>query len=158
MANGQYKKWLEPENLVLLRGWKRDGWTDEQIAQRIGIHYRTFQKWKTKYSPIGRAVKTGKENANFRVENKLLERALNGNMTAIIFWLKNNWRDKYNDSALSVEERKLAKMKIQKLQADTKRVEAETKRLDSGNNLVAKIVFTDDLKPDAEVDNDGAEE
>lgn len=130
MARGEYKKWLEPENLTLLRGWKRDGWTDEQIAQRIGVHYRTFQKWKTKYSPIGRAVKIGKENVNFRVENKLLERALNGNTTAIIFWLKNNWRDKYNDSELSPEERKLAVARMKKLEAETKNVQLRNKSLE----------------------------
>lgn len=129
MAKGEYKKWLEPENLTLLRGWKRDGWTDEQIAERIGVHYRTFQKWKTKYDPINRAVKIGKENVNFRVENKLLEKALNGNTTAIIFWLKNNWRDKYNDSALSYEERQAMTIKARKMKADAEISEFKAKTL-----------------------------
>lgn len=158
MAKGMYQKWLENENLILLQGWKRNGLTDEQIAHNIGVTPRTLENWKSKHVQIFRALKVGKEQANFIVEGELFKKAVKGNTTAMIFWLKNNWRDKYNDSTLSPEERKLAKMKIQKLQADTKRVEAETKRLDSGDNSVTKIVFTDDLKPDAEVDNDGAEE
>lgn len=145
MASGEYKKWLEPENLTLLRGWKRDGWTDEQIAQRIGVHYRTFQKWKTKYSPIGRAVKIGKENVNFRVENKLLERALNGNMTAIIFWLKNNWRDKYNDSELSPEERRLAIARMRKAKAEADIAEFQAKELTAVENAPTSTTIINDI-------------
>lgn len=37
MAKAQYKKWLEPESLVLLTGWKKNGLTDEQIAHNIGV-------------------------------------------------------------------------------------------------------------------------
>ncbi len=138
MASGEYKKWLEPENLTLLMGWKRDGWTDEQIAERIGVHYRTFQKWKNKYEPIRRAVKISKENVNFRVENKLLEKALNGNTTAIIFWLKNNWRDKYNDSALSLEERQAMSVKARKMKADAEISEFKAQMLkqSSGNGTI----------------------
>ena len=94
MAKGQYKKWLEPENLVLLEGWKRNGLTDQQIADNIGINRRTLDKWKSKYGHIGRALKVGHEQANYAVEGKLLKKAMSGNTTAMIFWLKNNWRDK----------------------------------------------------------------
>ena len=52
---------------------------------------------------------------------------MSGNLTAIIFWLKNNWRDKYNDSQLSFEERELAKARIKKLLADTRISEAKAK-------------------------------
>ena len=38
MAKGKYQKWLEPEGLLLLEGWARDGLTDEQLAQKMGIH------------------------------------------------------------------------------------------------------------------------
>lgn len=37
MAKGKYQKWLEPESLILLEGWARDGLTDKQIAKNIGI-------------------------------------------------------------------------------------------------------------------------
>lgn len=130
MAKGQYKKWLEPENLVLLEGWKRNGLTDQQIADNIGINRRTLDKWKSKYGHIGRALKVGHEQANYAVEGKLLKKAMSGNTTAMIFWLKNNWRDKYNDSELSPEERKLAIKRGRKLDAETRIAEAKAKLAD----------------------------
>lgn len=137
MAKGMYQKWLENDNLLLLQGWKRNGLTDEQIAKNIGVTARTLENWKSKHVQIFRALKTGKEQANFAVENKLFKRAIEGNTTAMIFWLKNNWRDKYNDSALSPEERKLAKARMQKLEADTRISEAKAavlERMGSDSN------------------------
>ena len=101
MAKGKYQKWLEPENLILLEGWARDGLTDEQIAKNMGITAKTLWEWKNKYSNICNALKKGKEVIDFQVENALLSSALEGNTTAQIFWLKNRrpdkWRDKQKD-------------------------------------------------------------
>lgn len=136
MAKGQYQKWLEPDNLILLEGWKRNGLTDQQIADNIGINRRTLDKWKTKYGRIGHALKMGHESANYAVEGKLFRKAIQGNTTAMIFWLKNNWRDKYNDSELSPEERKLALARMEKLKADTRISKARAKALeDNGQDM-----------------------
>lgn len=98
MAIGKYKKWLEKENLILLEGWARDGLTDEQIAERMGIQRPTLYDWKNKYADISDALKKGKEVIDYQVENALLQKALDGDTTAQIFWLKNRkaktWRDK----------------------------------------------------------------
>lgn len=130
MAKGRYQKWLESENLVLLEGWKRNGLTDKQIAGNMGISVNTLNKWKQRFVQIRQALKIGHESANYAVERKLFQKAMSGNTTAMIFWLKNNWRDKYNDSALSPEERKLAKARMQKLQADTRISEAKAEVLE----------------------------
>ncbi len=123
MAKGKYQKWLEPENLILLEGWARDGLTDEQIAKNMGITRKTLAEWKCKYSDIGDTLKKGKEVVDIEVENALLKRALGyrydeitledgieikrvtkevvPDTTAQIFWLKNRrpdkWRDKQKD-------------------------------------------------------------
>lgn len=101
MAKGKYQKWLEPDSLTLLRGWARDGLTDEQIAEKMGIGYSTLQTWKSKYQDIQDSLKKGKDVIDDEVEEKLLELVLSGNITAIIFWLKNRrpdkWRDKPKD-------------------------------------------------------------
>ena len=130
MANGFYKKWLEPDNLVLLQGWKRNGLTDEQIAQNIGIRRETLYSWKKRFPNINNALKRGREQSNYIIESKLFQTALSGNTTAMIFWLKNNWRDKYNDSELSPEERKLAVARMKKLEAETKNVQLRNKSLE----------------------------
>lgn len=77
-AKGKYKEWLEPEGLLKVEGWARDGLTDEQIAHNMGINVKTLWIWKTKHSPICNALKNGKEVADRRMENALYERGLGG--------------------------------------------------------------------------------
>lgn len=76
MAKGKYEKWLEPENLILLEGWARDGLTDEQIAHNMGITRETLRVWKNKHSVISVTLKKGKEVVDTEVENALLQKAL----------------------------------------------------------------------------------
>lgn len=70
------KDWLEPDGLLLLAAWCRDGLTDEQIAINCGIGVRTLYEWKAKYPQVSQALKEGKEIVDVRVENALLRRAL----------------------------------------------------------------------------------
>ena len=93
--------WLQKDKLILLEGWAREGLTDEQIAKNMGVSVKTLFNWKHKELPILQALKKGKEVVDFEVENALLKSALEGNVTAQIFWLKNRrklqWRDKVED-------------------------------------------------------------
>lgn len=76
VAKGKYEKWVEPESLILLEGWARDGLTDKQIAHNMGIGYSTLQTWKSKYQDIQDTLKKGKEIVDIQVENALLKKAL----------------------------------------------------------------------------------
>ena len=91
-------EWLEPDKLTLITGWARDGLTDEQIANNMGIGRTTLFEWRKKEPNIANALKQGKEVIDYEVENALLLNALGGNVTAQIFWLKNRkkmqWREK----------------------------------------------------------------
>lgn len=124
MAKGKYEYWLTPEGLIKLEGWARDGLTDEQIAENIGVRRETLYAWKNAYPNISNTLKRGKEVVDYEVENALLKRALGytvkeekltkdgevvelerevpGDVTAQIFWLKNRkpdaWRDKPEDN------------------------------------------------------------
>ena len=138
MAKARYKKWLKQENLNLIEGWKRNGLTDEQIAHNMGIAPRTLENWKKDHVQIVQALKIGRESANLLVERELFRKAANGNVTSMIFWLKNNWRDKYNDSELSPEERKLALARMRKLEADTRISEAKAKAAEKLTNASNK--------------------
>ena len=123
MAKGKYEYWLTPEGLLKIEGWARDGLTDEQISQNMGIAYSTLRSWRDKFSAISAVLKKGKEVVDRQVENALLKRALGyeyeevkekfegGEMTertvvkkevipdttAQIFWLKNRKPDKWRD-------------------------------------------------------------
>ena len=101
MAKGKYQKWIEPDGLLRLQGWARDGLTDEQIAKNMGVSVATLYNWKRDHLEILEALKESKEVADRNVENALYEAALKGNITAQIFWLKNrkpkDWREKQLD-------------------------------------------------------------
>lgn len=68
--------WLEEDNLMLLECWARDGYTFEDIANRIGITYNTLRWWRKQYPEIDKALKTGREIIDYKVENALLKSAL----------------------------------------------------------------------------------
>lgn len=116
---GKYEEWLTKEGLLKIEGWARDGLTDEQISQNMGISRSTLNEWKNKYQDISDTLKKGKEVVDLQVENALLKRALGysyeevtfeygeevkrvrkevvPDTTAQIFWLKNRRPDKWRD-------------------------------------------------------------
>lgn len=130
MASGKYQRWLEPDGLLLLEGWARDGLTDEQIASNIGIRRETLYAWKKSFPNISNALKRGKDVVDIEVENALLKRALGyeyteerveisakdgrkviqttkhvaADTTAQIFWLKNRRPDKWRDKPMPTTE------------------------------------------------------
>ena len=79
MAKGKYEEWLEPDGLLKLAAWARNGLTDEQIAINIGVAPKTLYDWKKKYGKICKALKKGKEFVDIEVENALLKKALGYN-------------------------------------------------------------------------------
>lgn len=100
----KYEDWLTEDGLILLEGWARDGLTDEQIANNMGIATSTLYEWKKKYPEISNTLKKTKEVVDRQVENALFKKAIEGDTTAMIFWLKNrrsnDWRDR-KETALS---------------------------------------------------------
>lgn len=135
-------EWLKRESLVKLQDWKmHDGLTDDQIAAKIGVAPKTIYQWKKKYpSSIGKALKVGREVAIAQIKNKLFEKAMSGNMTAVIFYLKNYDRDSFNDSRLSIEEREQTKASTRKILADARLSEAKAKTLeDNGQDMEALL-------------------
>lgn len=105
MARGKFEYWLTEDGLTLLEGWARDGLTDEQIAGNCKITSTTLYEWKKRFPEISKALKKGKEVVDYEVENALLDKALNGDTTAQIFWLKNRRPDKWRDK-LSAEDKR----------------------------------------------------
>ena len=120
----KYTEWITEEGLLKIEGWARDGLTDKQIAENIGVAYSTFRAWIKRFPALSAPLKRGKEVIDRQVENALLKRALGyeyvettkeltdlgltvtkqvtkqvaPDTTAQIFWLKNRkpqeWRDK----------------------------------------------------------------
>lgn len=118
MAVGKYDTHVKPK-LLLIEAWARDGLTDIQMAEKLGISEASFYKYRNEHEEFTEALKNGKEIIDTMVENALLKAALgyeyeerkiteegvermkkvaHPNTTALIFWLKNRkpreWRDK----------------------------------------------------------------
>ena len=68
--------WVTPDGLMLLECWARDGYTYKDVANRIGIEYRTLIRWRDKYPKIDEALRMGREIIDYKVENALLKSAL----------------------------------------------------------------------------------
>ncbi len=76
MAKSTVAEWEEPDKLLLLEAWARNGLTDEQIAGNMGINVRTLYNWKRKSIRIFQSLKVNKELADIEVENALRKKAL----------------------------------------------------------------------------------
>jgi transposase len=59
-----------------IEGWARDGLTNKQIAQNVGVAYSTLRDWVKKFPALSESLKKGKEVVDRQVENALLKRAL----------------------------------------------------------------------------------
>lgn len=76
MATGKYQRWLEPDGLLLLAAWARDGLNDEEIAKKCGISVATLYNWKRDHLEILEALSRGKEPVDVEVENATHKLAL----------------------------------------------------------------------------------
>lgn len=158
MGRSKLPKWKEPEKLLLIRRWRRRGLTVNQVAKNIGIGNSTLLRWSSIDLDIREALKSGKEEAVAAVENKLFVKALSGNLTAIIFYLKNNDREHYSDSKLSPEEVKQVRIKTKKMAADARIAEARADALEKLTNASDKKLDVILDKMAEEVQDDDAEE
>lgn len=94
----KYEQWIDQDGILKIQDWARTGLTEQQIAHNMGISYSTLKEWKKKFPAISATLKQTKAVVDVAVENALLKKALAGDVTACIFWLKNRrpeaWRDK----------------------------------------------------------------
>lgn len=103
MAKGKYHEWLTEEALARLQGWKRNGLTNEQIAEKIGINQDTLYTWINRFPEIAEALKTGKEDADMLVENALFQSAMGYDYEEITEELK--WDNKTRSYVMKVTKR-----------------------------------------------------
>ncbi len=85
------------DKLLLMEGYARDGATEKQIAEALGISQNTLINMKSQYGDVSEALRKGKEIVDYAVENALLRKALSGDTSAMLFWLKNRRPDKWRD-------------------------------------------------------------
>jgi hypothetical protein len=90
------------------------GGTNDQIAEALGVAKRTLDAIRKRQPEVDEAVQRGKDKADLQVVAALYKKAMAGDTTAMIFWLKNRrreeWGDRYDvahsgkiDSALTIK-------------------------------------------------------
>ena len=113
----------DPKYVVQARKLAELGATDREVAEFFGVSERTIYRWQHEHPDFCQALKSGKEQADNRVEKSLYRRAVGythdavkimqyqgqevvipyeehhaPDVTACIFWLKNRkpkeWRDR----------------------------------------------------------------
>lgn len=93
----KYETHVKP-NIPRIRAMRRDGATEEIIYKTLGVGHTAFNDYKNKHTELANALKESKEILIASIEDSLFAQAKKGNMTAIIFSLKNlngrKWRDK----------------------------------------------------------------
>lgn len=89
--------WETVEKLQLLEEWSTQGLYIKDIAAKMGISVTTVYDWMNKNPKIAAAIKKGRDKSIDMVENALFKSAINGNVTAMIFYLKNRAPERYKD-------------------------------------------------------------
>lgn len=132
MVRPKPTEWIEGDKLNLLTGWVRNGLTNREIAEKIGINVSTLYAWNNKNKDFCNLLKETKEYVDNNVENSLYKSAIgyyytetvkeysivNGeevvtskkdtkkyaapSNTAQIFWLKNRRRKEWRDRLIDI--------------------------------------------------------
>ena len=123
------------EKFPLIEGWAKEGLTDEQISRNLGISKVTFYKYKASCSELNELLKRSKEVVDYEVENALYKSAIGGNVSAMIFWLKNRRPDKWKDKKEPMEVELMRK----ELQLRERKLELEEQKLKDLRNKMFNI-------------------
>lgn len=102
--NGPYlfrsKCKYNPDFCDLLVEHMRGGFTFESFSGRVGVHPSTIYKWKQKYPEFSEACEIGFRAALYhweQIHKNAADGTAKGNAAAIIFKLKNTFREWYKD-------------------------------------------------------------
>lgn len=160
-STSKYEEWLKEENLIRVRGWARDGLIESEIAQKMEISFATLRAWKKKYPQFNRALSDGKDSIDRQVEETLFQKAIKGDTTAMIFWLKNrkpnDWRNYYerNTKEDNIEQQ----ARIDKILLENEKLRAEIDQIRGESQEFTDDGFLEALMGTAEEDwEDGSDE
>ena len=96
-----FEQWIESgeveNNLAIVQSLSMQGKSMEEIADAFDITRRTLQKLQKEHPALKKAIDSGRLSVVAMCQNKLMERVVNGDTTAIIYALKVYGGDFFND-------------------------------------------------------------
>lgn len=91
---------VTPEVIEKCEEWASQGLTMEQISQSLGLSPGTLYRKKKEVSALEDAIQRGRAKGIAAVSSALFKKAIGGDNTAMIFYLKNRdpkrWADVYD--------------------------------------------------------------
>jgi hypothetical protein len=85
-GRSRYRPDLHP---VLVSYFAEQGLTDAEISSRLKISRKTLYTWRKVHPELEKALRDSKELADALVERSLFQKALQGDVSACIFYLCN---------------------------------------------------------------------
>lgn len=98
---------ITAETLQKVESLAGSGLTEEQIYLSLGISHDTFYRIKRSNSEFSDALKRGKAKGLAVVSNALFKKAKEGNIPAMIFYLKNRDSKRWSDNPEPSAEEKI---------------------------------------------------
>ena len=115
----------DPDELVRVESWRRQGLTEEDVAGRLHVSPATLRRWRKGNPDLDRALRADRELTDSQVESALLKKALGyeslerkvetnakgerkevetikqvgPDMSAITLWLKKRRPERWGDEA-----------------------------------------------------------
>lgn len=139
-----WKQWYSPENIELVEGWARDGLSDAQIAENIGINVSTIYDWKRQHPEFLNAFKKGKQVVNVELENALFKKAIGAKTTTTTYRVS-----KVDENVLKARRLRFAGKYLEEHPEASKKeaLIAATEHVDTHEKIVWSIV-ENQLPPD----------
>lgn len=120
MTTGRPSKY-NPDDLEHIHRLCLMGCTDEGLADFLDVSRRTIATWKKKYPEFLYTVRGGKQVADANVAFALYEKAIGGDTTAMMFWMKNRQPEQWRDqSHIKVEDEMKEQLKQAAIELDEK--------------------------------------
>lgn len=124
MPPSKYEEWTTENGLTLIRKWAREGFSEKQIAGKMGVSFQSVYTWKKKCPELVQALKEKQEVHTAHAETALVKSCTGyyvweekwragedgemypcekykkwvpPNVTALIFYLKNRGNGRWAD-------------------------------------------------------------
>lgn len=100
----EYERWqkfgLVGEKLFLIESLAMEGKTDKEIAQELMISVNTLSRMKNEHYDVYQVLSKTKRMVDYQIEKSLYQKAKEGDVNAIKFWLMNRksdiWKERRN--------------------------------------------------------------
>lgn len=100
----EYERWqkfgLVGEKLFLIESLAMEGKTDKEIAQELMISVNTLSRMKKEHYDVYQVLSKTKRMVDYQIEKSLYQKAKEGDVNAIKFWLMNRksdiWKERRN--------------------------------------------------------------